>query len=176
MSEGVAVPFAGLALGKELAPIFQEIATEVVVSKADPLIAMNVVNKAINKSLPYQARNREWYGPTMLRMVLGGDCKDYVILKMAALHRAGVDMASMSVVVVKLADGQFHAVLNVEAGGKRWILDNRTPSVREVAQVEEYAPVFSTSTTGSYLYGKKVKADSRSHSKAKVVKVGRKSQ
>lgn len=56
----------------------------------------------------------------------GGDCEDHAIAKFAALRRLGFAEGALRLLVVwDSVDREQHAVLTVDSGGMRWMLDNK---------------------------------------------------
>ena len=83
----------------------------------------------------------------------GGDCEDYAIAKYAMLKAMGVAADRMRVVIVRdLELGTSHAVLSVDLGGVRYILDNQSAEVRPDREVTRYRPVYSLNETSWWLH------------------------
>jgi predicted transglutaminase-like cysteine proteinase len=156
----VRVPYANRVMTQSLAPIISEINTTVpIVKNHDSLIRLVAINRVVNESLTYDPTKRDWRKPSELKGAVKGNCKDYVVLKMAALRRAGFSLDHMEVVIVTLPSGELHSVLLVNAEDKTWVLDNRVPLVRSMAHAKGYKPLISYSTHGSYLYGEMIDKD-----------------
>jgi predicted transglutaminase-like cysteine proteinase len=94
-----------------------------------------------------------WQTPYEM-MERGGDCEDYAIAKYISLKRLGVSESDMRVLIVK--DGKLnntiHAVLQIEVDGMAQILDNQEKSVKPVAKVFHYNPVFAINETNWWAY------------------------
>lgn len=104
------------------------------------------VNMRVNK-LNYQSdvarysNSDKWLAPREF-LQIGGDCEDFVLLKMASLSALGVPDDNMRIVVGILDDGRAHAVLNVNLHGQDIILDNRKSEIL-VADVSDFSPKYS---------------------------------
>lgn len=89
---------------------------------------LQAVNARINK-VPYVLDTVNygvpdyWATPEEFYM-RGGDCEDYAIAKMAALHGYGLPLRSMKMILVTRPDGMEHAMLSVRLNKKIYLLDN----------------------------------------------------
>jgi predicted transglutaminase-like cysteine proteinase len=63
-----------------------------------------------------------------------GDCEDYVLLKRKTLHTHGIPLSNLLITVVRLKDGEGHAVLTVRTGDGDLILDNLNDDVKPWTQ------------------------------------------
>jgi predicted transglutaminase-like cysteine proteinase len=83
----------------------------------------------------------------------GGDCEDYVIVKLFSLRWLGWDMQSMRLVVVQDTNLRLpHAILAVAAGTDIFILDNQASIIVPERTIVHYAPVYSISDRQWWLH------------------------
>jgi predicted transglutaminase-like cysteine proteinase len=100
-----------------------------------------------------------WATPTETLSRQQGDCEDFVILKMAALHAEGVDLKDMAIVVLFDHKRHFyHAILSVSVGGRYFILDNMRDEVLADSRLPDYLPLFSIAGGKGYLHGSRTPA------------------
>jgi predicted transglutaminase-like cysteine proteinase len=180
----VAIPFKRLAALKRLAPSLAEMndgtaiscsagkcsaaATAIKASfgktsQASLRDKMNSVNSTVNHTIRY-ARDIDtykvadyWASPSETLKRQQGDCEDFAILKMAALHAEGVDLKDMAVVVLFDQKRHFyHAVLSVSAGGNHFILDNMRDEVVADSRLPDYMPLYSIAGGKGFLHGSRV--------------------
>jgi len=87
-------------------------------------------------------------------MKRGGDCEDYAIAKFMSLKRLGVSENSMRIIILQDNNlgGIMHAVLEVRAGGKRYLLDNQAKEVTEVGSIFHYRPIYAINSTAWWTY------------------------
>lgn len=177
----VAIPFKRLAALKKFAPSLSEMtdgtaiscsagkcseatsAIEVAFTKTSQSSIrdkLNAVNVTINHTIRY-SRDIDtykvadyWATPAETLSRQQGDCEDFAILKMAALHAEGVDLKDMSVVVLFDQKRHFyHAVLSVAVNGNRFILDNMRDEVLPDTKLPDYVPLYSIADGKGYLHG-----------------------
>ncbi len=177
----VAIPFKRLAALKKFAPSLAEMTDGTAIdcnggkcseattaikvaftktSQASIRDKLNAVNITINHTIRY-SRDIDtykvadyWATPAETLSRQQGDCEDFAILKMAALHAEGVDLKDMSVVVLYDQKRHFyHAVLSVAVNGNRLILDNMRDEVLPDARLPDYAPLYSITDGKGYLHG-----------------------
>lgn len=111
---------------------------------------LNIVNSVVNRTIRYQ-RDQQIYGvadrwakPSETMALGKGDCEDFAILKMAALHAMGVPADNMALVVVfDQRRNVYHAVLAVAAADRYFILDNVRNAVLTDRQLRDYMPLYS---------------------------------
>ncbi len=121
---------------------------------------LNAVNVTINHAIHY-SRDIDtykvadyWATPAETLSRQQGDCEDFAILKMAALHAEGVDLKDMSVVVLFDQKRHFyHAVLSVAVNDNRFILDNMRDEVLPDTKLPDYMPLYSIADGKGYLHG-----------------------
>ena len=63
-----------------------------------------------------------------------GDCEDYVLAKRKQLIAAGVPASSLRIAYVKTRRGVGHAVLVVNTGKGKFVLDNLTNAIKPLSQ------------------------------------------
>jgi predicted transglutaminase-like cysteine proteinase len=121
---------------------------------------LNAVNITINHTIRY-SRDIDtykvadyWATPAETLSRQQGDCEDFAILKMAALHAEGVELKDMSVIVLFDQKRHFyHAVLSVAVNGNRFILDNMRDEVLPDTRLPDYVPLYSIADGKGYLHG-----------------------
>lgn len=182
--DSVAVPFKRLSALTRLASTYREIETlslrcsstgcltttspetiEASTTGSSPRDRLNLVNAAINRSIQYR-QDMEIYGvvdrwatPSETLSSMQGDCEDFAILKMAALHSYGFDLQDMSLVVIFDQKRRFyHAVLSVAVAGRNYILDNLTDQIRLDSQLPDYVPLYSVRNGKGFLHGSRDKS------------------
>jgi predicted transglutaminase-like cysteine proteinase len=180
----VAIPFKRLAALKRLAPSLAEMndgtaincsagkcsnavvaikAAFVKTSAASIRDKMNAVNTTVNHTIRY-SRDIDtykvadyWATPTETLARQQGDCEDFAILKMAALHAEGVDLKDMAVVVLFDQKRHFyHAILSVTVNGNRFILDNMRDEVLPDTRLPDYMPLYSIAGGKGFIHGSRV--------------------
>ncbi|KRB50082.1 hypothetical protein ASE04_16030 [Rhizobium sp. Root708] len=180
----VAIPFKRLAALKRLAPSLEEMTDGTAIScdagkcsnaavvikaaftktsQASIRDKMNTVNNTVNHAIRYK-RDIEtykvadyWATPTETIARQQGDCEDFAILKMAALHAEGVDLKDMAIVVLFDQKRHFyHAVLSVSVEGNRFILDNMRDEVLPDTRLPDYMPLYSIAGGKGFIHGSRV--------------------
>ncbi|MBB3539877.1 MULTISPECIES: transglutaminase-like cysteine peptidase [unclassified Rhizobium] len=177
----VAIPFKRLAALKKFAPSLSEMTDGTAIdcnaaqcsetttaikvafaktSQSSIRDKLNAVNVTINHTIRY-SRDIDtykvadyWATPAETLSRQQGDCEDFAILKMAALHAEGVDLKDMSVVVLFDQRRHFyHAVLSVAVNDNRFILDNMRDEVLPDTKLPDYVPLYSIADGKGYLHG-----------------------
>ena len=122
---------------------------------ADPLTKLTAVNGLVNRVIDPDPTPRNWRVPSVVARLTSGNCKDYVAMKMALLHRLGFPLEDMSVLVVdpSTVDDELHAVLVVKYYGLYWVMDNLTGAIRDVNELTGYRPVYSVAVNAMQRYG-----------------------
>ena len=84
-----------------------------------------------------------WASPLQTLSSGAGDCKDYAIVKYAALRELGIAPADLRLVIVRdnLRQAE-HEILAVRYEKKWLILDNLTMAMLDAEQVRHYYPLF----------------------------------
>ena len=84
-----------------------------------------------------------WASPLQTLSSGAGDCKDYAIVKYAALRELGIAPADLRLVIVRdnLRQAE-HEILAVRYEQKWLILDNLTMAMLDAEQVRHYYPLF----------------------------------
>jgi predicted transglutaminase-like cysteine proteinase len=92
---------------------------------------LNRVNAQVNAAIApetdedHYGRGEYWTIPTDGY----GDCEDYALAKRKALIEAGLPMDALRVAVVRLWDGERHAVLTVSTTKGDYVLDSLEPAI-----------------------------------------------
>jgi predicted transglutaminase-like cysteine proteinase len=125
-----------------------------------PLEILHRVNAEVNAGIRYRSDTDNygvpdyWASPAEVARRHSADCKEFALVKMWMLAALGVPNASMRIVVVKdLENGDGHAILSVSLGHVNLVLDNLTSHVRDDRMIARYQPLYSVSTTGSWIHG-----------------------
>ncbi len=125
-----------------------------------PLEILHRVNAEVNKGIRYRSDTDNygvpdyWASPAEVARRSSADCKEFALVKMWMLAALGVPNASMRIVVVKdMQSGLGHAILSVRLGGTNLVLDNMTNRIRIDRSIGWYQPLYSVSTTGSWIHG-----------------------
>lgn len=116
---------------------------------------LSLVNNSVNTLIRYRAdRDDHWATPVETAARGTGDCEDFAIAKMWLLRSIGYTPDELQLVVLKdTSTGAFHAVLAVHVGGRRYILDNMSSTVRTDAMLKNYVPIESFSGSKSFIHG-----------------------
>ncbi|WEZ81971.1 transglutaminase-like cysteine peptidase [Rhizobium sp. 32-5/1] len=121
---------------------------------------LNDINATVNNAIRYSRdidtykTTDSWAMPSETLKRQTGDCEDFAILKMAALHAGGVSMEDMAIVVLYDQKRRFyHAVLSVSGGDRYYILDNMRNAVMTDDQLTEYVPLYSIHNGRGYFHG-----------------------
>lgn len=93
-----------------------------------------------------------WAAPQLF-LENGGDCEDYVIVKLFSLRWLGWALDDMRLVVVQDTNLRMaHAVLAVASDADVWILDNLASRIVPERTIVHYAPVYSISDRQWWLH------------------------
>lgn len=93
-----------------------------------------------------------WAAPDLF-LENGGDCEDYVIVKLFSLRWLGWPLTDMRLVVVQDTNLRMaHAVLAVADAADVWILDNLVSRIVPERTIVHYAPVYSISERQWWLH------------------------
>ncbi|CDP53592.1 hypothetical protein [Devosia sp. DBB001] len=122
--------------------------------------ALNLVNRAVNRNLGYQAdraawgKGDYWANPSEIARSGVGDCEDFATTKLWLLRSIGFDESQLQLVVLKDTRRQlYHAVLAVHVDGKAYILDNLTNTVTTDTAFISYVPIMSFVGGKNYIHG-----------------------
>ncbi|MFS2108830.1 transglutaminase-like cysteine peptidase [Sphingomonas sp. Sphisp140] len=114
--------------------------------------------QAVVNRLPYVSDLANWgmadrWETPAEMFARGGDCEDFALTKYFALRDLGLPEAAMRIAVVwDSRDAEQHAVLFVEAGGQRWVLDNKFAAPVPAADVAtRYRVIWSVNRDGARL-------------------------
>lgn len=124
---------------------------------------LNAINATVNRSIQYR-RDKDlyrtadrWAKPSETIARQAGDCEDFAILKMAALHAAGTSLDDMALVILYDQRREFyHAVLSVSVGDTYYILDNMRDDVLADAKLPDYLPLYSIVDGRGFFHGQRV--------------------
>lgn len=107
------------------------------------------VNRAVNLSIRPMSDwvqygyAQFWASPLQTLSSGAGDCKDYAIVKYAALRKLGISADDLRLVIVRDSVRQVEHEIVAVRHGKHWlILDNLTMSILDAEQVGHYYPLF----------------------------------
>ncbi len=82
-----------------------------------------------------------------------GDCEDYAIAKFMSLRALGFPNERMRIVVVRDLNLRVaHAVLVVELGGVKYVLDNQIRDAVPETVIRHYQPIYSVNETHWWLH------------------------
>jgi len=118
------------------------------------LEAVNQFANEQNYVLDIENYGREdyWALPELF-LANGGDCEDYVIVKLFSLRWLGWDVSDMRLVVVQDTNLRLpHAILAVASAGDIFILDNQASIIVPERTIVHYAPVYSISDRQWWLH------------------------
>jgi predicted transglutaminase-like cysteine proteinase len=114
------------------------------------------INRAANlaiRAVPNGIRDPthdKWTSPLATLAAGAGDCKQFAVLKYAALEDAGLAPDDLRIVILQLrARPESHAVVAVREEGRWLILDNRSLAVVESSELlRQSAPLYSLDHRG----------------------------
>jgi predicted transglutaminase-like cysteine proteinase len=103
--------------------------------------AVNLAIRAVKSATP--AARHNWTSPLAALAAGAGDCKQYAVLKYAALQDAGFTADNVRIVIVAWRKRpEAHAMVAVRNAGKWLILDNRTLAIVESSKLlDRFAPL-----------------------------------
>lgn len=117
----------------------------------DYLTLLIALNRYVN-FVPYKTEEQgrdHWKSPDKFFNDYEGDCEDFAVAKYALLNQAGLINISHDRVVAGIdIDGLSHAVLL----HNEHILDNRTPIVRDISDVNYFRPLYGVTPTQVFFY------------------------
>ncbi|MDI1347570.1 MAG: transglutaminase-like cysteine peptidase [Pseudolabrys sp.] len=119
----------------------------------DGLARIGRINRAVNLAIGAAnavAVQSAWSSPLQTLAVGSGDCKQYAVLKYAALQDAGIAADDLRLVIVRIKRPQNpgvkptgHALVAVRNDADWIVLDNRSLAMIESRQVlDQYLPLF----------------------------------
>jgi predicted transglutaminase-like cysteine proteinase len=121
----------------------------------DGLARLGEINRAINLAVrPMSDRAQygvddHWTSPLATLAAGAGDCEDYAIAKLVALHEAGIARENLRLIIMREnATGEDHAVVAARVDGRWHILDNRFFVMVEDTEINKYKPVFAIDADG----------------------------
>jgi predicted transglutaminase-like cysteine proteinase len=115
------------------------------------------INRAANLAIrtlangALDAIGARWTSPLVTLAAGAGDCKQFAVLKYAALEDAGVAPDDLRIVILRQrARPESHAVVAVRDEGRWLILDNRSLALVESSELlRQYAPLYSLDHRGA---------------------------
>jgi predicted transglutaminase-like cysteine proteinase len=124
------------------------------------LVRIGHINRAANlaiRALANDARDAvaaQWTSPLATLAAGAGDCKQFAVLKYAALEDAGLAPNDLRIVILQQrARPESHAVVAVREEGRWLILDNRSLALVESSELlRQYAPLYSLDRRGVRLF------------------------
>lgn len=111
--------------------------------------AANLAIRAVTNGTPSDLHSR-WTPPLATLAAGAGDCKQYTVLKYAALADAGIAPDDVRIVILQpRARPETHAVVAVHEEGRWLILDNRSMAIVESSElIGRYAPLYTLDRRG----------------------------
>ena len=111
--------------------------------------AANLAIRAVPNGMP-DPTGDQWTSPLATLAAGAGDCKQFAVLKYAALEDAGLAPDDLRIVILQLrARPESHAVVAVREEGRWLILDNRSLAVVESSELlRQSAPLYSLDHRG----------------------------
>jgi predicted transglutaminase-like cysteine proteinase len=109
------------------------------------------INRAVNSAIRPANSGviTTWTSPLAALATGIGDCKQYAVLKYAALGDAGIAPDDLRVIIVTTrSQPGTHAVVAVRHAARWYILDSRTLAVVESRQLIDYQPRFALDYRG----------------------------
>lgn len=117
--------------------------------KRDGLARLGWINRTINLAIRPMSDWAQygyaqfWASPLQTLTSGAGDCKDYAIVKYAALRKLGISPENLRLVIVRDNSRQAeHEILAVRYGQKWLILDNLTMAMLDAQEIRNYYPLF----------------------------------
>ena len=116
--------------------------------------AVNLSIRSANDKEPDGARD-EWTSPLAALAAGAGDCKQYAVVKYAALRDAGFSAGDLRLVILQMKPGRIrHAAVALRYDGRWLILDNRTLALVESRDVlGHYVPLYAFDHRGVRQFG-----------------------
>jgi predicted transglutaminase-like cysteine proteinase len=110
--------------------------------------AVNLAIRQINIIAAGGVRTK-WTSPLMALAVGAGDCKQYAVLKYAALREAGFAPDDLRIIVLTIKSlRQNHAVVAVRDGARWLVLDSRTLVLADSRKLRDYQPLYTLDHRG----------------------------
>ena len=108
------------------------------------------INRAVNLSISAIKASTKWTSPLTALAAGVGDCKQYSVLKYAALKNAGFAADDLRIVILQpQSEKQTHAVVTIRTGNHWLVLDNRTMIMAESkAVLAQNIPLFTFEERG----------------------------
>jgi predicted transglutaminase-like cysteine proteinase len=113
------------------------------------------INRAVNfairqVSAPAAGGLRtKWSSPLAALVAGAGDCKQYAVLKYAALVEVGFAPDDLRIIILTIKSvRQNHAVVAVRDGARWLVLDNRTLVLADSRKLRDYQPLYTLDHRG----------------------------
>jgi predicted transglutaminase-like cysteine proteinase len=115
------------------------------------------INRAANYALRQEHGDQvddEWTSPLVALAKGAGDCKQFALLKYAALREAGIPRDALRIVVVEVrSTHRQHAFVAVQNQDRWLLLDNRTSTLIESSKaLDYYDPLYALDQNGVQQY------------------------
>lgn len=116
--------------------------------------AVNLGIRAVNDTEPDGVRD-EWTSPLAALAAGAGDCKQYAVVKYAALRDAGFPADNLRLLILQMKPGRVrHAAVALRYEERWLILDNRTLALVESRDVlGHYVPLYAFDYRGVRQFG-----------------------
>lgn len=118
------------------------------------------INRAINlavrpmSDLVQHGHIDVWSSPLATLARGAGDCEDYAIAKLVALHHAGIAPDDLRIVIMRdTIHGEYHAVAAARLDGRWLTLDNRRMAMVADTDVRNFQPAFVIDQGSVMRYG-----------------------
>ncbi len=103
-----------------------------VAATGDVMATLKRVNRTVNASIrPVSDKGADVWNANASS---AGDCEDYVLAKRRLLIKAGIPASSLRIAYVKTRSGEGHAILVVNTGKGKLVLDNLTGAIKPLSQ------------------------------------------
>lgn len=112
-------------------------------------MAANLAIRAVPDGMPDPTDNK-WTSPLAALKAGAGDCKQFAVLKYAALEAAGIAADDVRIIILEQqSSAESHAVVAVRNDARWFILDNRSMAlVESEALLDRYVPLYSLDHRG----------------------------
>lgn len=106
------------------------------------------VNRDVNRQIKPKHDVRDSWNPD----VKSGDCDDYVMTKRRRLMNMGYPTSALRMAVVITRSNEMHLVLVVETPTKRLVLNNLTPTIKELKDTSYTLVMMSTADPNKWVF------------------------
>lgn len=119
------------------------------------IIRIGRINRAANFALQAvgvgasRDLRRKWVSPLAALDAGIGDCKEFAVLKYAALNDSGIALEDLRLIIGGVDSArEYHVVVAVRDAGRWYILDNRSLAVLESREFSDFLPIFALDRRG----------------------------